>query len=711
MQNDAPGQHSASERISLHPRVTASQLARIHQTVPQELRDRRIWVIADRSDGGKGKSCKIPLSVHAPGAAKRASSTDPSTWMTFREAMAMAQADDRAMSLGIMLHDQGMVAIDLDHVRVCVDGVWQLTVAARELVARLPPTWSEVSPGRDGAHLFYWGAKPVGFRTVAKDALGDGTAIECYDKGRYITVTGYALDDEAPPVGIADAHSLHALEPYLGTVQPPTERESEHGDQEIDIELLHSALKAIDPDCTRDDWLRVGMALHNVEDGYRMWVDWSRQCEELYDAVDQQKAWESFNQPFEGERPGFGTLCWLADQHYGSPGWRPVVNPFDKIEDKSDVAAPLIMQGGDFRAWMGTASFLVDQLLPERGLAELFGPPEGGKSLMAMHLAVSVASGADLFLGQEIEREGPVLYLIGEDATGIAARFVAECEQQGVDPTTCPVFFGTRPASLSEGEDAAMWARDLLQILQGEVPALVIVDTLAMNFGTGDENSAKDMQAFIGNCLQLSQVLRSLVMCVHHTGVSATERGRGSSALPAAMDATFKVEKNEQAPHLAADAAVFSDVSSGPVSTEVEIVLKPRKAKNWQRLKPLAAQMMVHEVGKRANGQPETAAALRWQSEGPMEPDLPVADQEEAVVMRAILEAVASGGASSRSAIAQLVPVSDRYLRRVLDLCATAESDGGWGLLTATGQTRYRKYEMNDKARKLLMVDSLDSLM
>ena len=623
----------------------------------------------------------------------------------------MAQADDRAMSLGIMLHDQGIVAIDLDHVREVVDGEWQLTTAARELITRLPQTWSEVSPGRDGAHLFYWGAKPVGFRTVAKDALGEGTAIECYDKGRYITVTGYALDDEAPPVGIADAHSLHALEPYLGTVQPPTERETDYADQEIDIELLHAALKAIDPDCTRDDWLRVGMALHTVEDGWRLWDEWSRQCGELYDATDQQKVWESFNQPFEGERPGFGTLCWLADQHYGSPGWRPVVNPFDKIEDnKPDVAAPLIMQGGDFRDWMGTASFLVDELLPERGLAELFGPPECGKSLMAMHLAVSVASGADRFLGQEIEREGPVLYLVGEDATGIAARFVAECMQQGVDPATCPVFFGTRPASLSEAEDAAMWAQSLLQVLRGETPALVIIDTLAMNFGSGDESSTKDMQAFIVNCLQLSQVLRSLVMCIHHTGVAATERGRGSSALPAAMDATFKVDKNEQAPHLSADADVFGDAPSAAKPTDVEIVLKPRKAKNWQRLKPLAAQMMVHEVGKRANGQPETAAALRWQAEGPMEPDLPVADQEEAVVMRSILEAV-QGGASSRAAIAQLVPVSDRYLRRVLELCATDPADGGWGLLAVSGQTRYRKYEMTDKARKLLLVDSLDELM
>ena len=73
-------------------------------------------------------------------------------------------------------------------------------------------------------------------------------------------------------------------------------------------------------------------------------------------------------------------------------------------------------------------------------------------------------------------------------------------------------------------------------------PALVIVDTLNRNFGGGDENSTADMTRFINGLDRLKHELGTAIMVVHHTGLGDTQRGRGSSALKAAVDSEFRLE-------------------------------------------------------------------------------------------------------------------------------------------------------------------------
>jgi hypothetical protein len=71
---------------------------------------------------------------------------------------------------------------------------------------------------------------------------------------------------------------------------------------------------------------------------------------------------------------------------------------------------------------------------------------------------------------------------------------------------------------------------------------MVIIDTLARNFGDGDENSAKDMGEFISNVSNEIRVpFECAVVIVHHSG-HAQDRARGSSALRAAVDAEYQVK-------------------------------------------------------------------------------------------------------------------------------------------------------------------------
>ena len=131
--------------------------------IPAVLRDRDRWV---RHTG------KRPVTIDG----RPASVTDPGTWTTYAAAKASTIGD----GLGYVLGD-GVGGIDLDHV---IDDHGRLHPAAAELLARLPATYTEVSPSGHGLHLLYRMAPGPG--TVR---TWHGIHVETYSTGRYFTVT------------------------------------------------------------------------------------------------------------------------------------------------------------------------------------------------------------------------------------------------------------------------------------------------------------------------------------------------------------------------------------------------------------------------------------------------------------------------------------------------------------------------------------------
>lgn len=71
---------------------------------------------------------------------------------------------------------------------------------------------------------------------------------------------------------------------------------------------------------------------------------------------------------------------------------------------------------------------------------------------------------------------------------------------------------------------------------------MIIVDTLARNFGAGDENATSDMNRFVAAMDDFrTQFPGCTVIVVHHTGQTERSRARGSNALKAASDAEFRI--------------------------------------------------------------------------------------------------------------------------------------------------------------------------
>jgi hypothetical protein len=103
----------------------------------------------------------------------------------------------------------------------------------------------------------------------------------------------------------------------------------------------------------------------------------------------------------------------------------------------------------------------------------------------------------------------------------------------------------TKPVYLTQQEYAQALHDEIVKIRgQTQLPVLIVIDTLARNFGPGSESSDEDMGAFINNMIDIVvHPTNATCLVVHHPGHGDQDRGRGHSSLPAAVDGTLKIAK------------------------------------------------------------------------------------------------------------------------------------------------------------------------
>ncbi|WP_324075202.1 MAG: AAA family ATPase [Erythrobacter sp.] len=189
--------------------------------------------------------------------------------------------------------------------------------------------------------------------------------------------------------------------------------------------------------------------------------------------------------------------------------------------------------------------FLVDGLIETETLGQIFGDPGAGKSFVGVDLALSVATGAP-FHGRAV-RQGPVFLIAGEGHNGLARRFAAWSLHNGVSIENARLFMSNRPAQFLDADSAAGVTEAVRELAaQHGKPALIVIDTLARNYGPGDENSTSDMSAFISVVDDLkAEFPGCTVALIHHTGHAEKKRGRGAMALKGALDWEYLVEKTD----------------------------------------------------------------------------------------------------------------------------------------------------------------------
>jgi hypothetical protein len=187
--------------------------------------------------------------------------------------------------------------------------------------------------------------------------------------------------------------------------------------------------------------------------------------------------------------------------------------------------------------------YIIEELFETDTLGLMFGDPGCGKSFLAVDIALSVATGTR-FHGRDT-KQGSVFFIAGEGHNGLARRFAAWSQARKVSLSGVPLFKSERAAQFLDGASAIAVADAVAGLAdQYGSPALIIIDTLARNFGAGDENNTQDMSNFIVAIDDLKARFPGCsVLIAHHSGHAAKERARGAMALKGALDTEYRVEK------------------------------------------------------------------------------------------------------------------------------------------------------------------------
>jgi putative DNA primase/helicase len=177
---------------TLSPTTNGSGPSGLHvlldvDAIPQELRNLPQWVtwrIIHRRDAGK--PTKLPLN---PRTGEVASSTDPTTWGSFDEALS-AFLSGSCDGIGFVFSpDDPYVGVDLDG---CYDPESGILAPWAQGIVSLLSTYTELSPSGRGLHLILRGQIP-GLRRRQGP-------IEMYSEGRFFTMTGCCLEGTHPDI-------------------------------------------------------------------------------------------------------------------------------------------------------------------------------------------------------------------------------------------------------------------------------------------------------------------------------------------------------------------------------------------------------------------------------------------------------------------------------------------------------------------------------
>jgi 5S rRNA maturation endonuclease (ribonuclease M5)/predicted transcriptional regulator len=164
----------------------------------------------------------------------------------------------------------------------------------------------------------------------------------------------------------------------------------------------------------------------------------------------------------------------------------------------------------------------------------LAAPHASFKSFLVLDMALSVATGRK-WCGRDV-RQGHVVYICAEGASGMKARVLAWCHDRGEE----------WPASFHFVEDAVQIhdAADRAAFLEalGDIkPVLIVLDTLSLCALGLEENNSKDMNLFMADAKKVQDATGAHVMLVHHH--SKAGGARGSTSIPAATQSEFEIKR------------------------------------------------------------------------------------------------------------------------------------------------------------------------
>jgi len=253
-------------------------------------------------------------------------------------------------------------------------------------------------------------------------------------------------------------------------------------------------------------------------------------------------------------------------------------------------------------------SWLVRHLWAEAAVGIIGGAPKCCKSWLGLDLAVSVASGTPCLGHFEVERPGPALVYLAEDALGgLRARVAALCEHRGLRLADLPLHVVTAPSlRLDQEEDRAA----LDATIEALEPRLILLDPL-VRLHRLDENSASEISGLLGYLRELNRRHGAAVVLVHHMSKKAKaqlgQALRGSGDLHAWTDSACYLVRRKRG----LDLTVEHRAQPAPEPVALRLVDAPPHLELVGALaEPMPLAEQVRGILRRTD-RPCTRAALR----------------------------------------------------------------------------------------------------
>lgn len=514
---------------------------------PDELKALPGWLVwrYEQFDG-EPKPRKVPYYVdNTRRAGEQGSPTDRAKLANFTVArdVAIKRGFD-GVGLAI-LSDWGLTALDFDS---CIRPDGSLPPEIDEIIGR---TYSEFSPSGKGIRAIVRG----NLGDHKSRAKGDQWGFETFSTSGFVTFTGDAtpqcellgLENTIAPAPAA-AHDLAARRfvRQANAADDPADFMAGHEPAlGLTVERMQELLNALDPNMGREDWIRVGMALHHETEGddtgFDLWDDWSSAGVTYPGTRGLRAQWDSFERRkgSGGRQVTMASVIKMAKQAAPAPAVPAAADEIRAaVEEapKSDLRFPVVSAGELSRR--PPADWLIKGVLPAAQLVVLFGASGSGKSFVALDMLAAMARGVD-WRGCRSRRTRSVI-IAAEGGGGVGKRIEAYCRHHDINADDLDLGVIVAPPNFLQKEDVVDVAR---AVKASGGAGLILVDTYAQVTPGANENAAEDMGLALANARALGEATGAVVMLVHHAGKDPTKGARGWSGIKAAADAEIEVAR------------------------------------------------------------------------------------------------------------------------------------------------------------------------
>jgi AAA domain/Primase C terminal 2 (PriCT-2)/RepB DNA-primase N-terminal domain len=410
----------------------------------------------------------------------------------------------------------------------------------------------ETSPGKAHLHIVADDLTPEDHRSAMASMVElYGSDPNAKDLSRILRVPGF-LHQKGKPFLVSivggratkPGYARRSADEVRKAFPPlPPKPEPVHYASDVNLAHVAEALRYVTDFDTRQTWLKVGAALHDVDtlEARELWDTWAKQSAK-YDAADSDRVWDSFShERKDGKRVTVGSIFRRALKG----GWKPPADwrgdPTSGFgptadEDLKNDAKPNIF---DERSWLfdqtpeSELSMEVREWIAKRRLVRgyvtlLIAPGGTGKSLLELQWSAAVALGLGAFTQLDVCERTKVLVLNNEDPRReTQLRMQAIFKHFGLDWAEAHgrirFFSGygdpfrmaikNRDGKIEHGPHV----KALIELVKREGYGVICVDPL-ISTGQGlSENDNGDMEALLSVYRHIAAETNAAVCIVGHT--------------------------------------------------------------------------------------------------------------------------------------------------------------------------------------------------